>query len=88
MRGLIVGTVLICGCAAALAKDVTVSLSDEDQRNFSLAPTILEQCISAATMRGDAGTCRSVYVLLENFSRVVGQASREAQSPAKSPETK
>lgn len=81
MRWIAAIALMISASLPAMAGNVQVTLSDEDQRNFSLAPTILEQCISAATMRGDAGTCRSVYVLLENFSRVVGQASRDAQAP-------
>lgn len=66
------------------AKDITITLAEPEQQSWAALGRVMEQCISAATMRADAALCRDVYAFLNSFALKV-QAAQQAAAQTSAP---
>jgi hypothetical protein len=84
MRFLLIAAVLFAFAPKAMAKDIVVTLSPDEQSSIVASPNFEENCIGSAVSRGDAGVCRQVYNFLVGLANKVKteQAKPEPAKPA------
>lgn len=89
MKNLLIGAALSAIVATgAIAKDVTITATDLDQKNWAAAGPIFEQCVAAAVLRGDAGLCRQLSAFIAENAAKVQAAVDAANKPLPVPPAK
>jgi len=73
MRILSVGLILMA--FPAFAGEITLKVSDEDQKAFSNLPGAVDQCVAGLQLRGDASMCRLISQFAGEFGAKVKAAA-------------
>lgn len=72
---------------SAWAKDITVTLTDQEQGNMAVIGLAVDQCVAGVSMRNDMASCKNLYAFLISLAdktRAAQQAAA-ASSPAEPP---
>lgn len=60
---------------AAMAAEITVKVTDQDQQNFTALSGAVDQCVAGVTMRGDAQACKLIAQFATEFGAKVKAAA-------------
>lgn len=85
---LITAAALLIVATPAFAKDVTLTITDDDQKNWTAIAPVFDQCVAGSSLRGDASACRNIAAFLNSFSgRIAAEAAKPESKPADTPST-
>jgi len=74
MKRILCAAVLMAGFGPAMAAEVTVKVSDQDQQAFSNLPGAVDQCVAGLQLRGDAAVCKLIAGFATEFGAKVKAA--------------
>jgi hypothetical protein len=70
-----VGIISLAFVAPAVAAEVTVKVSDQDQQAFGNLPGAVDQCVAGLQLRGDAQVCKLIAAFVTEFGAKVKAAA-------------
>lgn len=85
MKRILLVAAIVSMSGMAMAGEITVKVSDQDQQAFANLPGAVDQCVAGLQLRGDAGMCRLVSQFAGEFSQKIAAAKPKDEPKPEAP---